>query len=419
MTVPLKQAFLEASLKLNPAKELGEESGAKTQASLTNLDVTQDADKGFTLTGTLEGAKFLVRVPDGWNGELLLFARGYSQPGSPVEVPRPNPNMRALLNYAFEQKFAYGYSSYGKSGYAVKSGIESTQLLKRLVELAMPVKRSYLLGESMGGNVTMGLIEKYPDAYAGAISTCGVVAGWYEETRYITDFRLIYDYFTRPLGPPYAIGNPPDPQKGNDASFNIGTINVSVSNLLKNAATNPAVGTAVQQISKVSGVNPDFNSFFIPLLSSLSDAGDQANTSGGNGYGNQDKVYKGSNDDKALNAGIIRVKADPNAQKYLNDWYTSTGNFKTRLLSIHNLIDPLVPYEFEGLLKKQVEAKNNTANLAQWVVDPQTPNPANPLGGGPSHCYFTPSQMKFAWDQMRNWVEKGAKPENGLNVTNK
>lgn len=419
LTVPLQQAFLEASLKLNPAKELGEAGITKTQASLTGLKVTQDADKGFTITGMLEGAKFLLRIPDGWNGELMLYAHGYTQPGGSLEVPQLNTHTRALVNTAFTEKFAYGYSAYAKTGYAVRSGIESTQLLKRLAELAMPVKRSYITGDSLGGDVVMGLIEKYPDAYTGALSSCGVVAGWYEETRYITDFRLIYDYFTRPLGAPYAIGNPPDPQKPNDPGFNLGSINISVATLFQKAVNDPAIAAIVQQISKVSGVHADFNSFFIPLLSSLADAGDEAATAGGNGYSNLDKVYQGSNDDKALNTGIIRIKADPDATKYLNDWYTSTGSFKTKLISMHNLIDPLVPYEFEGLLKKQVEAKNNTQNLVQWTVDPQPPEASNPLGGGPSHCYFNSAQMKFAWEQLRNWVEQGARPEDNINITNK
>ncbi len=445
-------AWQTAAAKLNPASILNEPNyGLTTSGGITpratnqtgmQTDVqisTNAGDNSTTVTGTLEGGRFLLKFPAGWNGQLLLYEHGYRAPSNasgatfggaaqanqnqtqPAQVGTTNPAVQALFDNVFSQKFAWGYSEYAKpDGYAVRSGIESTHLLKKLVENLLPVKRTYLVGESMGGNVLMGLIEKYPNDYAGAMSLCGVVAGWYEEARFITDFRLVYDYFTKPLGAPFALPHAGVAEGGkNDPAFTLGAVYNSLNALFSKVAIDPNAASMVRQIGQVTGANPDFLSFLTALLGANPDNQDVALTTGGNGYSNQGKTYKGSDNDTALNAGVQRLPAQPAATAYLNNWYTPQGNFKTKLLTVHNLIDPLVPYEFEGILKTRVATKANSQNLVQQVVDARAVNTATPFAGGPLHCFFRANQLNSGWNSLRGWVENNAKPEDGANITNK
>ncbi len=411
------ELFQNAAAKLDLAKELGSDYKSGP-ASLTDLKLATGGDNSITLTGTLEGGKFLLKFPANWNNELVLLAHGFRAAGTPgaLDLGTPSRPTAGMLATILSQNFAYGYSAFSKpQGFAVKSGIESTQLLKKLVDLALNTKRAYILGESMGGNVTMGLIEKFPNDYAGAMPYCGVVAGWSEELRYLTDFRVIYDYFTKPLGAPITLPTS-DPQSPT-ATTSTSAVISSITALFQQAATNPKTADVVQQIAKVSGANPDPISFLTPLITLALPPESYGNLGIGSPYTNYGKIYKGSSDDAALNSGVQRIPALLPLTKYVNDWYNSTGNFKAKVLSIHNLIDPLVPYEFEDLLKKQVAAKSNSQNLVQQVVDANPVNPANPVSGGPTHCFFTATQLTQSWNNLRLWVEKGTRPEDGLNIT--
>ena len=444
-------AWQTAAAKLNPTTLLNEPdyglttpTGIMPRATnitgmqLTDVQISTNAgDNSTSINGTLEGGRFVLKFPAGWNGELLLYEHGYRAPANasgatfgdsaqasqtqPTRTATTNPAVQALFENVFSQKFAWGYSEYAKpDGYAVRSGIESTHLLKKLLENLLPLKRTYLVGESMGGNVLLGLIEKYPNDYAGAMGLCGVVAGWYEETRFISDFRLVYDYFTKPLGAPFALPHAGTGEAGkNDPAFTLGAVYNSLNALFGKVATDPNLKGIVRQIAQVTGANPDLLSFLTVLLGANPDNQDVALTTGGNGYSNQGKVYHGSDNDTTLNAGVQRLPAQPAATAYLNNWYAPQGNFKTKLLSIHNLIDPLVPYEFEGILKVRVAAKANSQNLVQQVVDARPVNTATPFAGGPLHCFFRANQLNSGWNSLRGWVENNAKPEDGANITNK
>ena len=183
------------------------------------------------------------------------------------------------------------------------------------------------------------------------------------------------------------------------------------------AQSTPGFASIIGQIANVTGANPDPKSFVsTPIPTPVLE--DYLATTGGNGYSNIGKVYSGSANDAALNAGVERIAALPAATAYLKANYTTTGAFTTKVLTIHNLIDPVVRYQVEAILKARAAAHNNSTNLSQQVVDPQTVNPTNPFAGGPTHCYFSPSQIAFAWGELQNWVIRGVKPTDGLNITN-
>src|SRR5260370_516554 len=76
-----------------------------------------------------------------------------------------------------------------KDGSAVRAGILDTNLLRLIGKLIFHANRIYVGGASMGGDIAVGLVEQFPDAFAGALPACGAVAGWYDQIGYEADFR--------------------------------------------------------------------------------------------------------------------------------------------------------------------------------------------------------------------------------------
>src|SRR5207237_318179 len=79
---------------------------------------------------------------------------------------------------AASQGFAIAMSSFGETGWAEKDGAQSTHQLRALFtsRVATPT-RTYLIGVSLGGLMTVDLAESFPAQYDGALSLCGVVGG--------------------------------------------------------------------------------------------------------------------------------------------------------------------------------------------------------------------------------------------------
>ncbi len=388
---------------------------------LTGVQVTAATDGSSTVTGQLYGLPFAINFPANWNGQAVLFAHGYVTPDQTERLPAQDPS-GGVLTAAYAQGFATAYSTYAKTGYAVQSGIQSTYRLDRLLT-QLGTKRAYIAGASMGGDITVGLIEKYPNAFAGALPYCGVVAGWEEEQRYLADFRVVYDFFTQ--GTSYALPGAgaaltPNPD------LTVQAVQTSVAGLFT-AAAKDLSGPAAQLIGAVAaftGANPDPVSFITALAGNTYGLTDYLQTAGGNGYGNLGKVYASADPRFAplaagLNAGVERLNADPAAATYSNKFFTPRGIFKSKVLSVHNTIDPLVPFEFEAQYRAIAQAASNSDNLVQQIVDPKPVNPADPATGGPTHCYFSPQELGFAWNELRAWVENGAQPEDGKNITSK
>ncbi|MEI7555114.1 hypothetical protein [Candidatus Chlorohelix sp.] len=407
------------------------------KSSLRNLksnilidDPVIESDKvgALTLTGTIGKSKFLLKFPPKWNHELVLLVHGYIDPGTPISLEQIGLDKIDLgvLNSAFEQGFAYGYSTFGKVGYAVEEGAKHTLYVKKFTEV-LGMERAYLSGRSMGGNITIALLEKYPREFAGALTYCGVMSGWYEQIKYLSDFRIIYDYFTKPLDAPIALSSCGDvlcPATIPDRHEVLNSVNTLFYMTEKNMNATPANHTLIniiKRISLITGVNPDPISYSTVLLTNSVGLDDYIETAGANGYSNENKLYNyppeylpAIEDIKALEAlnnGVQRLPCKRVATAYLKRWYTPTGKFRAKLLAIHNLKDPAVPFIHE--LKLDEMTRKFGSKLVVWIA-PDKPIVPNDPESGPGHCFFTPEQMSFAWNELRNWVEKGAPPASGF-----
>ena len=399
-------------------------TAAATASGVTDLSVLTRADGGLSVTGKIKANPFAVRIPPNWNNKSVLEAHGYQLPQKTEEVPSPtgpdtnplgDPSF-GLLSAAYAQGFAAANTAYAKTGYAVKEGVEANKALHDFLAAAGS-KTQYMTGISMGGNITVALAEKYPGDFVGALPYCGVVAGWRAEQRYLLDFRVVYDFYTK--GTPYAL-----PGNGDAATVNVALTLPVVQNAVIKLFTaagggDKAAQGILVQVSSVAGTPGDVVSFITPLASTVYGLADYLSTAGGTGYSNVGKSYFGSSDDAALNAGVQRIvlAANDTSSAYLDAHYTPTGKFTAKMLSFHNLSDPLVPYSFEPEFKGIVAAAGNSANLVQQTVQAKAVD--NTQTSGPAHCYFSQKEVVGAWNDLRAWVENGVKPTDGKDITNK
>ena len=159
-----------------------------------------ETDKGSysEYVGNLGGANFVVRIPDNWNGMLIIGCHGYSYPSW-------NPDFQFAMDGTplfnlINSGYAYAASSFGEGGYTVKEGMILThQLTEYVINNFDVTGKVFLVGVSMGGTISLLLAEKYPQLYDGVLDICGG-----------KDLTARYDYIQ------YVLSNPTLPPASRD-----------------------------------------------------------------------------------------------------------------------------------------------------------------------------------------------------------
>jgi hypothetical protein len=104
-------------------------------------------------------------------------------------------------------------------------------------------------------------------------------------------------------------------------------------------------------------------------------------------------------------------RPNPAAVAQANAWYTPTGKFQAKLLTLYNAIDPLAPNIIhETRLQAAVARAGNGDRLVQRSVPAQRMLIPTTEAQGYVHCGFTPDQVDAAWNDLRAWVEQDKKP---------
>ncbi len=405
---------------------------AAGQAGAADLKAERLDDGGLLLNGKLEGRHFSLAFPWRWNHQAMLFAAGYRPPGLPTWIP-DNPladdGGGAFYRIPYAQGFAAGRSAYDKPGMGVQTGAENTYRLKRLLD-RLGTRRTYVQGASMGGDITLALIEKHPQDFAGAIAWCGAVGGWPAELGWATDIRAAYNYFTRGTGyelpgekslEKSALGVPPQglPKEIALPLMLIQSKRVMnpVLRLFAAAAAAPdgPESRIIDNIAAVTGIEKDPAAFILPLSLLALGTGDLNETFGGSVYDNSAKAYSSSylsaEGNAALNMGIQRIHAVPAALEKARAWYQPTGRFDAKLLTVYNSIDPMAPSTIhEPLLRLAVAQAGNLDRLRQQSVPPQRAMLPGSKTEGYAHCGFSADQVEASWNELRSWVEQGTSP---------
>ena len=338
-------------------------------------------------TGEINGAPFRIELPDplpaGGLAGLVIYCHGYQSVSSPYrfDLLRGAIFRKLFLN----RGFAFAESAYSRQGWAIKEGVEETEALRKyFIRTYGEVREAYVLGHSMGGVITLATIERYPEAYQGAMPMCGPLnASLNGLQERVFDMLATFDVlFPGVVGPltGLAVGAKLDGAK----------VKAAVE-----AAPERATSYAARYSLAGPAEIPGVLTFFYEINRELQVR------AGGNPFDNRQTIYDGFGDDLSLNRTIQRVTADPRARDYLRQYHTPTGMVTRPVLSLHTIHDPLIP----GRYISDYAATTRLTGRQDLFTAKFT--------AGRGHCSFTPQQMDKGFEELRRWAREGVRPEPG------
>src|SRR5215510_496146 len=153
------------------------------------------AHSSRTLTGSLQGASYIVQVPGSWNSVLLLYNHGGGAltPNAAAE----NTIDPITSAYLLEHGYALAGSSFRSSGWFIEDALaDDLALLGEFRRLVGRPTRTIAWGVSLGSMVTLGLAERDPDRIDGAMALCGIVADavpfWNQNLDAAVAFKILF-----------------------------------------------------------------------------------------------------------------------------------------------------------------------------------------------------------------------------------
>ena len=342
---------------------------------------------------------YLIVVPAQWSGVLVVHAHGGPSLGPP-QAARADEDVKRWA-ITVREGHAWAGSVFRQGGFAVTTAAEDTERVRRIfVDHVAKPRRTLLHGQSWGGMVATRAAELFPKSWDGILLTSAVVAG---PTTY--DFRLdlraIYQHLCnnhpRPDEPQYAlaIGLPADSKLRNGELVTRADECLGVR---KSAATRtPMQAQKLKTIVDVLKIPED--SVVSHLNWGTFTLRDVVIKNGGvSPFGNDGVRYAGSSDDVALNASVLRYKADIQAAARFAADVDHHGRFTVPVVSAHGIGDATVFVEGSDTLRKRMVAGGNGERLLQAFVDSS------------EHSYWGDAHYPPLFEALLNWVEKGQKP---------
>jgi len=339
------------------------DAGASSQASSSLGARAPRAAAAGTIEGDIgPGAHYFIYVPEGWNGDLVLYAHGYTAPILPVGVP---PNEQVLVDglhaIAFQGGFAFAYSSYSQTGLGVKDAAQRTDQLGNLfTSLVAKPRRTFLIGTSFGALAAVKLVEAHPERYAGLLALCGMIGGAQPEIDYISHVRALFDYFYPNVLPGNVLTLP--------AGFN--PLTDIQGPVVAAIAAHPEGAGAMSQIAQTpipfSDANELVGSIVQALILQALELQDLLErTHGQSFFDNSGTVYTGNLPPELLadlNAHVARYTEGPAAARLLAQYYAPSGDLHVPTISLYTSLDPVVPTLHEDLYRSLVESRGLGAN---------------------------------------------------------
>jgi pimeloyl-ACP methyl ester carboxylesterase len=384
-----------------------------------------------------DGATYLIQVPSKWNGTLLLYSHGYVVPGfsnPAVDVGDPITGAYLLAN-----GYALGGSSYASTGWAIQQALpDQIEVLDTFKKLVGTPSRTIAWGHSLGGIITAGLVQRYPERFDAALPMCGVVAGSVGTWNQALDSAFAFDVLLG-AGSGLKVVNITDPVK-----------NVDLAEGILNKAQKNAQGRARIALSAALADTPGWFDPLSPEPSPTNYVAQEANQyfwlseidfpfafdfraelekrAGGNGSWNNGVDYQkqleksvdytevqalyqkaGLNlhDDIQKLNDAARIRAKASSLTYLEHNIIFDGQIDIPVLTLHTKGDGLVVVEDESAYKNVVDDEHDGQFLREIFVHRA------------GHCEFTPAETVVAFEVLVSRLDMGKWPGLGSGVLNK
>jgi hypothetical protein len=226
-------------------------------------------------------------------------------------------------------------------------------------------------------------IEQEPDRFTGALAACGPIGDFARQIDYLNGVRVVFDYLF-PGILPGTVDDPPDELVAGWTS----TYAPAVASAIEG---DPELGAELAAVAGIPAEGLDAATLAETVVSLLRynvlGTADAQERLGGQPYDNADRVYTGSSDDAALNAGAARYTADAAARAALDRFETS-GNPDPPLSIIHTTGDPIVPFFHQPLYEEKAIGVGAAGRVSRTDVERF------------GHCAFTPTEILAAFGEL-------------------
>jgi pimeloyl-ACP methyl ester carboxylesterase len=380
-----------------------------------------------TVNGTLgDGASYEIQCPaGGWNGTLFLYSHGYVAPGSPN--PAQDVGDPVTGAWMLAHGFALAGSSYATTGWAIQ------QALPDQIGTLNVFRRTYgrpsqtiAWGHSLGGIITAGLIQDYPQRFTAALPMCGVLAGGVATWNTALDSAFAFQQLLG-SGASLQVVNISNPTANLKAAETVaataqttaaGRARLALSAALADTpgwftslSAEPAATdyTAQEANQYLWAAEVDFPFAFDLRANLEQDAGGNPSWTTGVNFVQQLResadyrevaaLYKAAGlslraDLRTLNQAT-RISADPRAVAYLARYISFDGRLSMPVLTMHTTGDGLVVPENEQAYAQVVRRAGDSRLLRQIFV------------ARAGHCAFTPAETITAVQVLLNRVSTG------------
>lgn len=379
-------------------------------------------------TGTLpDGATFLIEVPANWNGTLFLYSHGYVVPGTanpPQDFAISDPATRFFM---LASGFALAGSSYATTGWAIQQALpDQIAVLDIFAQTVGKPARTIAWGHSLGGMITAGLIQRYPDRFDAALPMCGVLSGGIATWNTALDSEFAFKNLLAP-GSGLQLVNITNP-----------VANLQLAEGLLAAAAGTPQGRARLSLVAALGDTPGWFTPLSPEPAPTDFADQQMNQflwaqmvdfpfvfafraelefrAQGNPSWNTGVDYRVQLEHSAdaaevralytlagldLDADLkmlnetVRISADPLAANYLKENITYNGEIHIPVLTLHTTGDGLVVVQNESAYRDVVGEEGNGRFLRRRFISRA------------GHCAFTPAETIAAVQALLNRLDTG------------
>jgi pimeloyl-ACP methyl ester carboxylesterase len=394
---------------------------------LINITRSASAQTGVTThSGSLpDHATYLIEVPENWNGTLFLYSHGYVTPGAPN--PAADVGDPITRFFMLSSGYALAGSSYATTGWAIHEAIpDQIAVLDVFKQFVGYPKRTIAWGHSLGGIITAGLIQEHSDRFDAALPMCGVLSGGVATWNTALDSQFAFKTLVAP-GTGLQVVDIANPTANLDLAEELleqaqlspqGRARIALGAALANVpgwftplAPEPADDDFVTQEENQFLWEQQIDFPFVFAFRAELEARAQGNVSWNTfvDYRHQLDRSIGRDQVRALyqQAGLdldadlrtlnqaARIKADPQAVRYLENNIIFDGRIHFPVLSLHTKGDGLVVVQNESAYKQVVDEVGNDRFLRQTFVSRA------------GHCAFTPAETIAAVQTLITRLDSG------------
>ena len=378
-----------------------------------------------SVSGSIGAAQYRIEVPATWNGTLFLYSHGYVAPGR-INLAADSP-ATLISSWLLDRGFAIAGSSYSSTGWAIDDALnDQIAVLDLFNQRFSKPKRVIAWGGSLGGIITAGLVQTYPDRFAGAIPLCGVLAGGVATWNAGLDAAYAFKTLLAPTSQLQLVGIT-NPQANADLAAQVfnqaaatpqGQARIALIAALGDlpgwfdptgpepASTDYAGQEAAQarwesqvdfpfefqyraELEQRAGGNPSWNTG-VDYAHQLAISSNNAEVTA---------LYAAAGLDLAADLGALnsgtRIKADPTAAAYLDRFVSFDGNLSVPVLTMHTTGDGLVVPQDETAYGDVVRAAGKQDLLRQLFVHRA------------GHCAFSFAETIMAIEAMLARLDSG------------